>query len=473
MEVVEVVETPAQSKPLRKRVEAPTTEPVEGAAALSAPGAESNAAQSGSGPKSDPLLLKRQYRVKVGAVRHLHVGDSHLRENHHVPELYRKKRAEGLTDPRFNEIERKDEWEKKGRKGEESNWSKGFIFDSEYLAQLTDLIEECRGKATAIVVSLGTNDLRESPTPMTLEGLLVNFEDLFKKIRECPGVVMYVIAPIPCSTPEVCHLRDELDSRLWALIQTYYRETGGRVLSVSLTRPDHSILPREEGGPFDPQYWEKDGIHLNRAGAKLLTDELVRVQRNTPPALFLIDPEAREEKNTPPTKPPRAKGAADHGKGTSKSAQAQKGPKGGKKSEAKLPTGQSERREKGPGQTPRGVADEHGKGGKEQKFLKKKMDARERLKELRAKGKGQQGRGNPPPTCRDQRQLPPPPPPPQIGGPSARRRPSYPSYWGPPQGEHGHQCTNQDCFEARRAQPGQPHWHTCDRSDCYNLDPPQ
>jgi len=333
-----------------------------------------------AGQGSQPLPKAGKYKIKDGAVMQIHLGDSHLREGNKVPELYSSRRAEGLTDPRFGRVLRQTDWETK------SNWKEGYRLCGEYLAQLKDLLGQRRGKATALVLSIGTNDLRDSPTRDNLGVLLRNFQDLLDALQTTEGVVLYIIAPIPCANEKVRPLRDELQSELWKLIQRSFRLTGGRVMFVNLTRDINPLIPKGPKGYHSNQYW-RDDKHLNRDGALLLVDELIRQQKATADKHFLVDREAwepisaQQQQQPPQPTPPAAKGGPSikdrlgpMPKRRTQSGDLPRGSKPGGKAPAPRPevggqkrkvTGKAQKRKgQGPGWRPRGPTDEH--GGKRQ-----------------------------------------------------------------------------------------------------------
>jgi len=336
--------------------------------------------QSGTsaGASSQPPPKPGKFRFISGAIKHYFLGDSHLRGGNHVPQLYNSRRSDGQTDPRFGKPERKTEME------DGPGCSEGYYLDEKYLEQLKSLLDERSGKATALVLSIGTNDLRATPTREALGVLLRNFQDLLDKLQTTEGVVLYIIAPIPCADERVRLLRDELQSELWRLIQRSFRLTGGRVMYVNLTRDEKPRIPKGPTGFFSDQYW-KDQKHLNQEGAKLLVDELIKQQKATSSRPFLVDRETWEpisrQQQPPQQQPSAAKGGPSVkdrlGPRPTPTSQSGDQPKGNKpdgpasaprhdtKGQKRKATGTvTERKGKGLGRGLTGPADEQGKGGK-------------------------------------------------------------------------------------------------------------
>jgi len=276
------------------------------------PGPSKTPARSdGKDAGQDPNEIEK-FKVREGGIRQIHLGDSHLRKAHHLPEMYARRRAEGRADLRFAQPERMEKWEqeeqKKGEKRKESIWDPGFQLTSEYLAQLKDLVKDCSGKATAMVLSIGTNDLRAEPTSATLYTLVERFKELMEAVEKAPGVALYLVAPIPCKRG-ISHLRNELDRELWNLVQQFHPRTGSRIYYINITKEgDPNSIPWRGGGHHTPKFWDDD-LHLNRAGAQLLADTLIRAMGYTPSAPFMIDKEVWQRRDQRPVggRPPRGR----------------------------------------------------------------------------------------------------------------------------------------------------------------------
>jgi len=235
----------------------------------------------------------KSYKVRENSVRLILLGDSHLREAHFVPKVYAQRRREKLTDPRMGKVERMDKWESK-----DAPWADGYHLTSEYAAQIRDLIKDCRNQATALVLSIGTNDLRRNPCMGTVDHLVEGLRTILQQLQEIPGVVLYLLSPIPCSTG-VDQLRDQLQEKMWELIQEFHKATEGRAFFINLTREKDPLIAKRKGQYHCNKYWA-DNKHLNKRGAELLVDELIRVQGMTASRHFMADEDVWERKGQRP-----------------------------------------------------------------------------------------------------------------------------------------------------------------------------
>jgi hypothetical protein len=235
------------------------------------------------------------HKVKDGAVKLWVIGDSHLREGHHFPDMYAMARAEGKTDKRFGPLDRKAVWE-----DEEQGYAQGFYLDEEYKGQVLDLIEESRGQATAILISIGTNDIGKAKSAVTAHTVVRRLKAIMKKAQETPGVVLYVLEPIPREGVAEW-LRNRLDRELAGECREY-----GKTRYVHLTHGDDAALPKT----YQEELWEDDK-HLNQEGAKKLVEAFIRTQGQTKSDFFLVDPNARESRKNPRRKPEEKKGKAN------------------------------------------------------------------------------------------------------------------------------------------------------------------
>jgi hypothetical protein len=236
-----------------------------------------------------PAINRDDQKIRNGAIVQIFLGDSHLRPQHHAPDAYQKAVERGEGDDRFGAPTRVEEWEQPG-----SKMAQGYHLTKEYLEQVLALIHKYRDYAVAIVLSIGTNDLRGDKTKRKVEELEQRFEKIIQKVEETPGVVLYLVAPIPCATEGIYHLRESLDHKMWNLCRK--ADGGGvrRVFYVSLFRPRNPRIPMERGKYHQEKFWQ-DEIHLNRAGAQKLMEELIKAQKFTPSEAFATDSEVWEK----------------------------------------------------------------------------------------------------------------------------------------------------------------------------------
>ena len=243
--------------------------------------------------KGKPVMYQaspRYFQVKPGAITVYGTGDSHLRRGNGFPEAFAQARANGEVDHRFSAVNRKVAWETRKNK-----YAEGYRFSEAYLGQLLSLLEESQGKATALFLSIGTNDLREAKVEEreeTLQSLFTRFQTLMDKVKETYGVVLYILEPIPCDKG-IEEFRDRLDGE----IEKKCREHE-RTRYVSLTRGKEPLLTKINGRYYRKPLW-KDDRHFSPEGAELIVKALANAFRGTRSDYFLVDPLARKPRPAP------------------------------------------------------------------------------------------------------------------------------------------------------------------------------
>jgi lysophospholipase L1-like esterase len=256
----------------------------------------SNPQPSGSGGKDPqpnkykevplpPGVCKERYKIKNGAVALYALGDSHLRKGSHFPKLYAEARASGDTDGRFSAINRQRHWE-----SEDSEYESGYCLTEAYLAQVMDLVERNRGRATTYFLSIGTNDLRDAKRDgkeKEVDRLMERFRTLMNKIMATPGAVLFVLEPIPC-TKGIEEERDQLDQELESECRKHRR-----VRYVTLSHGEKPDLVKENGSFYREHHW-RDAVHFNAKGTTFVVQALIRAQKGTDSEAFLVDKKARE-----------------------------------------------------------------------------------------------------------------------------------------------------------------------------------
>jgi len=217
------------------------------------------------------------HKVKDEGVTLWILGDSHLRGNHHFPALYLAAKREEKTDPRFGKPKRKTDWEDKER-----GFAEGFFMDEAYKGQVLDLVESSRGKATAILLSTGTNNIRVVARETEAQAVVQRVSAIIQKVQETPGVFLYLLEPVP-HKKEVGGIREYLSKGLAAACGGH-----AKVRWISLTTGAGAVFPQG----YQPEFWADDW-HLNREGAALLLTAFIKATRGTRSDYFLVDPEAR------------------------------------------------------------------------------------------------------------------------------------------------------------------------------------
>lgn len=232
-----------------------------------------NLTQPNTGEEANNLT----HRVKDRAVTLWVLGDSHLRRRHHFPGLYGQALRDGKPDPRFGPPKRKTEWED-GKRG----FAPGLHMDEAYKGQVLDLVESSRGKATAILLSIGTNNICDVPEKSEVQLVVQRIRAILQKVQETPGVFLYLLDPIPYQR-ELNGVRELLSRDLAAECELY-----SKARWICLSTGKKAALPE-----YSPELWE-DPRHLNREGAARVLTAFLRAQRGTGSDHFLVDPAARE-----------------------------------------------------------------------------------------------------------------------------------------------------------------------------------
>jgi lysophospholipase L1-like esterase len=232
------------------------------------------------GKKNDVTM--ESHKIKDGAIKVLALGDSHLRKGHYFPELYKLAQEEGKVDPRYGSLGRMEAWEEK-----DSGFAPGFTLNEEYKGQVLDLIGDHYGKATAFILSVGTNDIRERYKKATVEALLERYKAIINKVKETPGVALLIVEPIPCNKVPP-GLRNWLDREIWSMCHQ-----DEKLRYVGLSRGREPVLTKVDGKLWQEKFWE-DQIHLNKEGVKLLMKAVANGLNQIRSECFFADPEASE-----------------------------------------------------------------------------------------------------------------------------------------------------------------------------------
>jgi lysophospholipase L1-like esterase len=236
-----------------------------------------------------PGVCKERYKIKNGAIALYALGDSHLRKGSFFPKLYADARAGEETDPRFSALNRQLHWET-----DDSKYESGYRLSEAYLAQLLELVESKKGKATAYFLSIGTNDLREAKRngeKDEVEKLMERFRTLMYKIMETPGAALLVLEPIPCNKG-IEEERDRLDQELEAECRRHRK-----IRYVTLSHGEKPDLIKKDGSFHQDKHW-KDQIHFNAKGSSFVVQALIRNQKGMDSEFFLADKSARELRGT-------------------------------------------------------------------------------------------------------------------------------------------------------------------------------
>ena len=131
-----------------------------------------------------------------------------------------------------------------------------------------------------VFICIGSNDLRDNPTSETVNDLMKSFEKLAEGMLKFEKRATVFISPIPDSWGVTDRLGDELSTRLKYLVAKHH------------TRQLQFVNFREKRLRFDADgsRWTQDLFaddkHLNRAGADLLANGIIKNLTNIPNRFF-------------------------------------------------------------------------------------------------------------------------------------------------------------------------------------------
>ncbi len=228
------------------------------------------------------------------SIKQFWVGDSHLRRGHSVPQAYSLLRSRSdQRDVRFRAPGRLP--------CTDPSKEPGYYLDDPFLSFLKRAIETHAGSPTCFVISVGTNDIRAAVSGATVprDGvateLLALFQPILKQAAETPGIVMLVLAPIPCWRG-VEDIRAEYDNGLRQLCEGLGQGSEGKVRYIDVV---NTYFPKDpsSGARARPLFWS-DELHLNEAGAHMVAVEILRVQRTLSDQLFMGTVAAGDEAGT-------------------------------------------------------------------------------------------------------------------------------------------------------------------------------
>ena len=198
-------------------------------------------------------------------VRHLWAGESHLRFKHKLPSEFEKKAGESPDRHRFT--------------------MPPDIFTDYLLTEevVRGILKEAGSFAPGpqvVTIGIGSNDLRDHPNNEMALKLLGLFKKLVDGILLIKNAALVLISPIPDQWGTTDAIGDYLTAKMRGLVLS----TGSEKVQFCNFREKR--LWADDAGSRWTQDFFKDDKHLNRAGAEMLADELLKCYMNLPNRVF-------------------------------------------------------------------------------------------------------------------------------------------------------------------------------------------
>ena len=198
-------------------------------------------------------------------VRHLWAGESHLRFKHKLPSEFEKKAGESPDRHRFT--------------------MPPDIFTDYLLTEevVRGILKEAGSFAPGpqvLTIGIGSNDLRDHPNNEMALKLLGLFKKLVDGVLLIENAALVLISPIPDQWGTTDAIGDYLTAKMRGLVLS----TGSEKVQFCNFREKR--LWADDAGARWTQDFFKDDKHLNRAGAEMLADELLKCYMNLPNRVF-------------------------------------------------------------------------------------------------------------------------------------------------------------------------------------------
>ena len=193
------------------------------------------------------------------------IGSSHFKPSHHLPKAFKDLVARNPDLHRFSQ---------------EPEITTIYVMRDNFIEKTLKKVSESGPGPRVVFICIGSNDLRDKPTIETVNELMKGFEKLIEGMLKFEKTATVLISPIPDSWGVTDRLGDELSTRLKYLVAKHQ------------TRQLQFVNFREKRLRFDADgsRWSQelfaDDKHLNRAGADLLADEIIKNLTNIPNKLF-------------------------------------------------------------------------------------------------------------------------------------------------------------------------------------------
>ena len=198
-------------------------------------------------------------------VRHLWAGESHLRFKHKLPSEFEKKAGESPDRHRFT--------------------MPPDIFTDYLLTEevVRGILKEAGSFAPGpqvLTIGIGSNDLRDHPNNEMALKLLGLFKKLVDGVLLIENAALVLISPIPDQWGTTDAIGDYLTAKMRGLVLS----TGSEKVQFCNFR-EKRLWADDAGSRWTSDFF-KDDKHLNRAGAEMLADELLKCYMNLPNRVF-------------------------------------------------------------------------------------------------------------------------------------------------------------------------------------------
>ena len=198
-------------------------------------------------------------------VRHLWVGESHLRFKHRLPSEFEKKAEASPDRHRFTmppEIFTE------------------YLLTEEVVKGILKEAEKFAPGPQVVTVCIGSNDLRDHPnTEMALK-LLGLFKKLVEGVQLIENAALVLISPIPDQWGTTDAVGDYLTAKMRGLVLS----AGSEKVQFCNFR-EKRLWADDAGSRWTAEFF-KDDKHLTCAGAEMLADELLKCYMNLPNRVF-------------------------------------------------------------------------------------------------------------------------------------------------------------------------------------------
>ena len=198
-------------------------------------------------------------------VRHLWAGESHLRFKHKLPSEFEKKAEESPDRHRFTMP---------------PDIFTDYLLTEEVVRGILKEAETFAPGPQVVTICIGSNDLRDHPNNEMALKLLGLFKKLVDGVLLIENAALVLISPIPDQWGTTDAIGDYLTAKMRGLVLS----TGSEKVQFCNFREKR--LWADDAGSRWTQDFFKDDKHLNRAGAEMLADELLKCYMNLPNRVF-------------------------------------------------------------------------------------------------------------------------------------------------------------------------------------------
>ena len=196
-------------------------------------------------------------------VHNLLIGDSHLKPHRHIPYLYRTLLEANSEHHKFwGTLHALEEYKFRGDTSD-------FIMNE--LFQFKD--------PTLIILSIGSNDIRENPGKTTTTRLYKDLRSLLEELARFMNLGIVVLSPIP-------DLRQETRRTTRDVTVGWGQLCGERWPWVAFVDSTECLRRGVDDHELDEKFFEEDGYHLNIEGARIMAKAIHTRVINFPTRVF-------------------------------------------------------------------------------------------------------------------------------------------------------------------------------------------